>query len=498
MKIFSAAQIKKWDAYTIAHEPIKAIDLMERAAQACTRWMMQHFSLHHPIQVFCGKGNNGGDGLAIARMLIQGQYKVTVYIVESENKGSPEFNANLEKLHHWDSQLQYISLNDHLPVIEERTVIIDALFGTGLNKPPEGVAANLISHINQYDVPIVSIDLPSGLFADYSSKANNVVGATYTLSFQNNKLAFLLPENEPYCGEVYLLDIGLHPAFEKEEEAAFEMTETGFIKKIYKPRKKFSHKGTYGHAVLITGSHGMMGASVLSARACLRSGAGKLTCYIPECGYEIMQSSVPEAMCITSGEDHLASVEEIAQFDAIGIGPGIGKYPSHTALLKDLLQTVKTPLLIDADALNMIAADKTLMASIPPLAVLTPHHREFERLFGPVSNDFERLQLALERSKEYRIYIVLKGHNTFISTPEGKGFFNSTGNAGMATAGSGDVLSGCITALLAQGYPPLEASLLGTYLHGLAGDIAAQRYSPEAMIAGDIVELMGEAFKQVS
>ena len=498
MKIFSAAQVKKWDAATITNEPITSINLMERAATACYRWILEHNYEQKHFLFFCGRGNNGGDGLAIARLLLQNNCRVTVYIPGSGNKGSDDFEINLQRLHPHNKALHFITEPGSFPEITNVHLVIDALFGTGLNKPPEGVDAALISHINNANAHVISIDLPSGLFADSSSKGNSIVKATHTLSFQHHKLAFLLPENEDYCGEVTLLNIGLNKTFEKETATAFELTDRQLIKSIHRPKKKFSHKGTYGHAALWCGSFGMMGAAVLSARACLRSGAGKLSCYIPKCGYEILQSSIPEAMCKVNGEEYMLSLEDIEKFDAVGIGPGIGLYPTHAALLKDIFQKVNKPMLVDADALNTIAADPSLLTTLPPLSILTPHPKEFERLFGIVSNDIERLQLALQKSKEHNVYIVLKGHYTFISTPEGKGWFNSTGNAGMATAGTGDVLTGFITGLLAQCYPPLQAALLGVYLHGMAGDIAAQKFSPEAMIAGDIVDCLGEAFKQIS
>ncbi len=503
MKIFSAAQIKQWDAFTLKTEPISSVDLMERAAKACYNWMIgKNFGTLH-FRVFCGKGNNGGDGLAIARFLIAHKCLVTVYILEFGNIGSNDFQTNLERLHPLTTDIHFIKSGDFFPVINATDIIIDALFGTGLNKPLDGVSALLVNHINSAAAIKISIDLPSGLFADpqdtvhKSSKGNTVVKADQTLSFQNYKLAFLLPENEVYCGEVHLLHIGLHPSFEENEPAAFELIDEAMMKSIYKPRQKFAHKGTYGHAALLCGSKGMMGAAVLSSLGCLRSGVGKLTTYIPGCGYNILQTALPEAMAIVSGEDHLSSVDEIEQFSAIGIGPGIGNYASHKKLLTDVFTAVKKPLVIDADALNIIAANKELIHFIPPQSILTPHPKEFERLFGKTENSFERLQLAQAKSKQHNIYIILKGHFSFISTPDGAGYFNSTGNAGMATAGSGDVLTGIITSLLAQGYSQLQAAIFGVYLHGLAGDFAATKFSQEAMIGGDIADCLGDAFIKI-
>ena len=498
MKIFSAAQIKKWDSFTIQNEPIPSIDLMERAATACYRWLIENISSEKHFRIFCGKGNNGGDGLAIARLLIRNNFAVTVYILEFGKIGSDDFQTNLARLHECSTDIHFIQSADFFPQLKNNDLVIDALFGSGLNKPLEGIGALLAGHINQSGATIISIDLPSGLFADKSSAGNPVIKATHTLSFQNYKPAFLLPENGPFCGQVHLLDIGLHKTFEKIEPATHELIDKELIKTIYRPRSKFAHKGNYGHAALLCGSMGMMGAAVLSSLGCLRSGAGKLTAFIPKCGYDILQTAVLEAMSFVAGEDHILSAPGIEKFNAVGIGPGIGVHPSHVHLLADIFEKASTPMVIDADALNMIAANKELLKLIPAGSIITPHPKEFEKLFGPSANDFERLQLAKQWSEELNICIVLKGHYSFISTPDEISYFNSSGNPGMATAGSGDVLTGMLTGLLAQGYSSIEACLLGVYLHGLAGDHAAARLTEEAMIAGDIVACLGDAFKFIA
>jgi hydroxyethylthiazole kinase-like uncharacterized protein yjeF len=434
-------------------------------------------------------------------LLIERKCLVKVYILEFGNLGTDDFQTNLAKLHECSTGIHFIQSPDFFPAINADDVIVDALFGTGLNKPIDGITAALVEYINNSGAVKISIDIPTGLFTDpqntvhKSSKENMIIKANHTLSFQNYKLAFLLPENELFCGKVHLLHIGLHQAFEKDEPAEFELLDETIIRSIYKPRSVFAHKGTYGHAALLCGSYGMMGAAVLSSLACLRSGAGKLTAYIPKCGYDILQTAVPEAMSFVAGEEHLLSAAGVEKFNAVGIGPGIGIHISHKKFLADIFEKVNSPLVIDADALNVIAENTELLKAIPKHSILTPHPKEFERLFGKTENDFERLQLAKQRSNEYQVYIVLKGHYSFISTPDGNGYFNNTGNAGMATAGSGDVLTGMITGLRAQGYSPLESSLLGVYLHGLAGDLAATEYSEEALIAGDIVECIGGAFK---
>ena len=503
MKIFNAEQIRNWDAYTIANEPISSINLMERAAAACCEWITNSFlplwgRSGGGFKIFCGKGNNGGDGLAIARMLLLNGKKVTVYILEFGHKGTDDFQINLQRLHELTTDIHFIQSPQYFPVIDKNEVVIDAILGTGLNKPLEGFTAELAQYINRSPATVIAIDIPSGMFADRSCKDDVTVKANHTLSFQQYKLCFLLPENEERVGDAHILDIGLHKQYDEKESALFELTGKNLVKQIYKPRKKFSHKGNYGHAALITGSEGLMGAATLCAAACMRSGVGKLTCYIPRCGYEIMQIAVPEAMSKISGSNNcIESFEPIAEHEVIGIGPGIGLYPSNVTLTEKVFSSTNKPLVVDADALNILSSHPSLLNKLPSHSILTPHPKEFERLFGETKNDFGRLQLALNKAGQYNCYIVLKGHYSFIATPDGKGYFNSTGNTGMATGGSGDVLTGILVGLLAQGYTSLETCIMGTYLHGLAGDIAASKLSQEAMIAGDITSNLGEAFLQL-
>lgn len=498
MKIFSATQIREWDAYTIANEPVSSLQLMERAASACYYWVNEKFSTHR-FKIFCGKGNNGGDGLVIARKLLQEGKEVAVYILEFGHKGTNDFQVNLQRLHELTNEIHFIQSAAFFPVISKEDVVIDAILGTGLNKPLEGFTAELVDYINRSKAIVISIDIPTGMFADKSCKNSVIIKANYTLSFQQWKLCFLLPENEDLFGEVFVLDIGLHPAYYQKEIALYEWVDQKMVQQIYKPRKKFSHKGTYGHAALITGSEGMMGAATLCAEACLRSGAGKLTCYITACGYKIMQLAVPEAMCRISGSsNHIEAYKPVVQHNAIGLGPGIGLYPSHAALLNVIFSSTQHPIVIDADALNTLASNPELLTKIPSYSILTPHPAEFERLFGKASDDFNRLQMATDKAKQFNCYIILKGHNSFIACPDGKGYFNSTGNAGMATGGTGDVLTGILTGLLASGYTPLETCIMGIYLHGLAGDLAAEKFSQEAMLAGDIIKTIGSAFQQIN
>lgn len=497
MYIFSATDIRAWDEYTILHEPIASIDLMERASQACYQWLLKYRNTEAGFVIFCGKGNNGGDGLAIARLLAASDHTVTVYILEFGHKGTDDFQTNLARLHGSNATIKFISSEEGIPVFTAGDIVIDALLGSGLNRPLEGLTASVVKHINQSGLEVVAIDIPSGLMVDSSSAGNTVITATHTLSFQCYKPAFLVAENAPFIGDLHILDIGLHPAFPEKHPPAYRWIDKSQVQSIIKPRKPFSHKGSYGHAAIVAGSQGMMGAATLSAKACLRSGAGKLTMHIPAVGYTIMQIAVPEAMTYTAGKEYVELAVDMDKYDVIGVGPGLGQYVTHKPLLESIFQQCRHALVLDADALNVLAQHQQLLEQLPPDTILTPHPKEFERLFGKAANDFERIQLALKKAAAFKIVIVLKGRYTLVATPEGLAYFNSTGNPGMATGGSGDVLTGIITGLAAQGYTAAQSAIAGVYLHGLAGDLAVSYSSQESLIASDISDYLGDAFQQV-
>ncbi|MBK8952875.1 MAG: NAD(P)H-hydrate dehydratase [Chitinophagaceae bacterium] len=501
MKVLSAEEIRQWDQFTIENEPISSLDLMERAATKCTEWITENYRGIETVSVFCGKGNNGGDGLVIARQLAGQNIPVSVCILEFGHKGTDDFQANLARLHQYNNvDIFFIQSAGHFRQLLKETLVIDALFGTGLSRPLEGVTKDLVEYINRSGCEIISIDIPSGLFTDQSAKDAPAIHATHTLTFQCYKPAFLFAENENVSGTVHLLEIGLHNGFLSTVNNRFELTDDNLIASIYKPRKQFSHKGRFGHAFLIAGGYGKIGAAVLAAKACLRSGAGLLTCHVPKCGYEIMQAAVPEAMVTADFNSSFVTKTgtDYRRYNSIGTGPGIGTAYETRQFLRELLENADKPIVLDADALNIIAEEKSLLTKIPQNSVLTPHPKEFERLFGETTNDFENASLALAKAKELHCIIVLKGHFTFIALPTGHGYFNATGNAGMATAGSGDVLTGILTGLLAQGYTPESTAILGVYMHGLAGDFAADEYSQEAMIAGDIILAVARAYIHIN
>ena len=500
MKILNAEQIRAWDQYTIEHEPTASIDLMERAAAKCFGWLEENSWFVYSFSIFCGKGNNGGDGLALARMLAMQGCTVSVNILEFGHRGTDDFQANLARLHQYPSvAIHFIQDETNFHSFTKETVIVDALFGSGLSRPLDGITAKLVDHINKSGCAIIAIDVPSGMSVDQSSIGNIIIKANYTLSFQCYKPAFLVAENASFVGDVVILDIGLLPEYLSAIETNFELIDISMVCSTYKPRNRFAHKGNFGHAMIIAGSYGKMGAAVLAARACLRSGTGLLTCFIPKCGFEILQTVISEAMVMTDvNSSTITKVDDdISRYDAIGIGPGLGTSSETRMAIKELTSACKKPMVIDADALNGISMEKSL-PSLPPGSILTPHPKEFERLFGECKNDFERIQKAVSHAKLLNCLIVLKGHHSFIAIPSGKGYFNDTGNAGMATAGSGDVLTGMVTGFLAQGYSSKDAAILAVYLHGLAGDIAAKEFSQEAMLAGDLIDSIGKAFKQLA
>ena len=500
MKIFNVHQIRALDQYTIEQEPIASIDLMERASLTFVKWFTKQFpDRKRVVQVYCGPGNNGGDGLAIARLLSQDHYAVKAYTLGIGNSRSQDCQHNLDRLLKKRScPVIRVEKGDNFYVIDAGTIVIDAIFGSGLSRPVEGFWADFIRHLNTQQATRVAVDIPSGMFADQPT-AGRSIRADFSFSFEMPKLGFMFPENAERVGEWFSGSIGLHSGFIEKEKTSFHFTDRAAVKTLLKPRAKYSHKGTFGHAFLVAGSHGKVGAATLTARGILRSGAGLLTIHAPACAYSILQVSTPEAMVTVDEQNELISTISTgsSRYSAIGIGPGIGTNKLTAKALGGFLGSYNQPLVLDADALNIIAANKSWLKKIPKRSVLTPHPKEFSRLFGPSANDFARNELQRKKAQSLGLYIILKGANTAIACPDGSCHFNSTGNPGMATGGSGDVLTGIITGLLAQNYSPFEAARIGVYLHGLAGDLAAEQYGYEAMLAGNIIDQIGNAYKRL-
>lgn len=502
MKILSVPQIREADAYTIAQEPIASIDLMERAAKACADWLRAHLAPAAELVILCGNGNNGGDGLAVARLLREEpHFDVHVFTFPLSSKDSEDFSKNLSRLRNVPG-VQLHECKDAAPfknfqLDPRRHVIVDALFGSGLGRAPEGAAAEIISQVNASRCEVIAIDVPSGLFGDDNSANDrkHVIRATATLTFQSPKLAFLFAENAPFTGDFHVLDIGLHPEFLAQAKTPHHFITADMIAAIYRPRPKFAHKGTFGHALLVCGSRGKMGAGVLAASACLSSGVGLLTVLVPRCGYEILQTAVPAAMTIESEEESIISGKIPNGFQAVGMGPGIGTEKATEQALKQLIQERNAPLVLDADALNILAENKTWLAFLHEEIILTPHPGEFDRLTEKHNSGHARLTSQQAFARRFGVHVVLKGAHTSIACPDGTVYFNSTGNPGMATGGSGDVLTGIITALRAQGYGAREACILGVWLHGVGGDLHRQYHSEESLTATELVRNLGEAFR---
>lgn len=501
--VLSSDQIRQTDQYTIINEPVTSFNLMQRAADSCSNWIIEKYpNLKTRFHILCGPGNNGGDGLAIARLLLNANYEVRISLVQFSEHRSKDFAENLMLLKQYHSELiETIDENNFSAFTTNADVIIDAMLGSGLNAAPKGWLAQFIQLINYTQRDIVSIDLPSGLFADITSNqhANDIIKAQHTLSFQLPKLAELLADNELFVGQFHILNIGLNESFIAGLPVHHYVSEIADIKSFRKPRSRFSHKGTWGHAFIMAGSADKTGAAALSALACARSGVGLTTAHVPAASVVAIQTVVPESMLSIDPDDqHITIFPKLETYSAIGFGPGVGTEKSTANVLKQLIQQWKGPLIIDADGLNILAQNKTWLGFLNAKTILTPHPGEFERLFGKCSNGFERLSLLREQAIKLGCTIILKGAYSAIATSNGKIIFNPTGNPGMATGGSGDVLTGLITGLCAQGYSSLQASMMACWLHGSSADIYAANFSMETLIARDIIDYLPHAFKSLN
>lgn len=507
MKILTDRQHAELDRFTIENEPIESINLMERAARAIAQEMLSLCETgKETIYIFAGPGNNGGDGLALARLLAEENRKVVAYLFNVKGHLSEDCETNRDRLKKMIEDgshrliFKEITQGFDFPDIHQQDIVVDALFGTGLSKPLSGGFAGVVRKINTLHCKVVSIDVPSGLmcedneFTDYKL----VIHATHTLTIQLPKLAFLLPENEKCVGEWKALDIGLSEEGIEQMNTPYSIMEMPEVKELLIKRSKFAHKGTMGHALLVAGCYGMAGAAQLSSKACLRSGAGKLTLHTPTNNVCIMQIAVPEAVLMPDKDKFVVSESiDTSRFDAIGIGPGLGMDDLTADALQRYVKTVESPLVLDADALNLLALHRDWLSHLPAGTIMTPHVKELENLVGRCANSYERLTAASSMATKHNLYIVLKGHYTAICTPQGRVLFCPRGNAGMATPGSGDVLTGLITGLLAQGYSPISATMLGVWLHATAGDYAANDLTENCMLASDIISHLPQAFKEL-
>lgn len=503
MKIFTSAQIQELDKYTIEHEPISSIDLMERAATALTQAIIDEWGDKTPVVVFAGPGNNGGDALAVARMLAEHGYNVAAFLFNITGHLSADCSTNKGRVTENKRIKSFVEVTQEFdpPKLDAGTLVVDGLFGSGLNKPLAGGFASLVKYINASPAEVVSIDVPSGLMTEdntYSVRAN-IVKANLTLTLQQPKLSFLFPENQTFIGRVKTLDIRISREGIEATNAQYTIAEEKDIRPLMKPRSPFAHKGTMGNALIIAGSYGMGGAAILAARACLRAGAGKVTLHTPKHNNVITQIAVPEAVVqLDPEETSFSEPVDTEDFNALGIGPGIGRTETTAIALIAQLRRTQCPIVADADALNILANHRAWLQQLPKGIIMTPHPKEFDRMNGHCADSYERLAKGINFAQRLQAFVIIKGHYSALCLPNGHVVFNPTGNAGMATAGSGDVLTGVITALLARGYSQTEACIVGMYLHGLAGDMAAKQLGEESLVASDIISHLPQAFKALT
>jgi hydroxyethylthiazole kinase-like uncharacterized protein yjeF len=502
MKILTSVEMAQLDAYTIEHEPVSSTDLMERAATAMTEEILRLGNIKGQYIIFSGPGNNGGDGLCIARILARHGARVKAFLFNIGGHLSADCNINRQRLieGHPNVDFHEITSQFDLPNLTPDDIVVDALFGTGLNKPVAGGFAALIKFINRSNARVVAVDIPSGLMTEDNTDnyRAHIIKANYTFTLQALKPAMLMADNQTFIGQLKVLNIGLLEDEFTTKPSVFHLDEREEMKSLLRKRDPWGNKGTFGHALLIAGQYGMAGAAILAARACIRSGVGLLTIHTPKVNNAILQVAVPEAV-LHHDEDNYRFTTNVKTdpYTAIAIGPGLGdKKDTAVAFIEQISHTMK-PVIIDADGLNILAGHKGWIQQIPQNAILTPHPKEFIRMFGESTSAYDMLNQAREQAAHGQYYIVLKGHRTAICTPEGQVYFNSTGCSGMARGGSGDALTGVLLALISQGYAPCDACRLGVYIHGLAGELAARELTEEGMTTGDLINYLPYAFKEL-
>lgn len=501
MKILSAAQIRQADQHTIANEPIASIDLMERAAKGLAEIIEGALPTEVEFVIFCGMGNNGGDGLALARLLSEQNFSVQVFIILHTDEGSPDFQTNLQQIQNFTKDVNYISDVADLPdSFSPDNILIDAILGSGLSRPLEGLLREVVIKLNGMKNFKIAIDMPTGLFAD-SNESNDmeaILRSDLCLTIQAPKLSLLHRDTAPYVGKIEIVDISLDPSFINQAPSPYHYVMPGEVAGIYKPRPQFSYKGTFGHALIMAGKRGSMGAAVLSTSACLRAGAGLVSAHVPSCGINIIQTSAPEAMVtLGEGEDMIIDIPDLQPYNAIAAGPGLGTDAQTAKALEKLLDTYSGALVLDADALNMVSSNRDLLSKIPHGTVLTPHPGEFKRLLNLDELGADYHDKLREFAIDHGVVVVFKDSINCIASPDGELYFMDYGTPALASGGSGDILTGIITALRASGYGSLHAAILGVYLQGTAGELASAQHSDEACLATDVIKHLGTAFRSM-
>ena len=503
MKLFTTEEIRAIDRRTIEQEGVPSLELIERVAEGVADEISSRWRSNKPTMVFAGPGNNGADALGAARLLFERGFRPEVFLFNiGGDKLSTDCAASRDRMLAEVPDIIFHEVKDRfsMPKITTNHLVIDGLFGSGLREELQGGFKSLVQYINDENATVVSIDLPSGMFGDWNPQIvnRNTIHATLTLAIQFPRISFFIPDNAELIGEWKIIDIGLSEKAIATSPANFCLVEQRDVHRRLRHRKEFASKADFGSGILYAGSYGMMGAAILAARGALRAGVGKLTVNSPKCGYQIMQSSVPEALFRHNrGEINIIDIHPERDFSAIAVGPGLGTNELTVKAVEDFLASINQPVILDADALNCIAIKPSILNTIPVLSILTPHAGEFDRLFGPQPSAEARLRKAIEMAKDYNILIILKGRYTAIVRPDGKVYFNSSGCPAMATAGSGDVLTGVLLSMLAQGYPAELASLIAVYVHGLAGEMAAAEQGEYGVTAGDIASYIGKAISEI-
>jgi len=514
MKILTSREMKEIDNITINEIGIPGCVLMENAGIQIYRAIKKKFPdlKKEKISIIAGPGNNGGDGLVVARHLFNEGVIPNIYLIASKEKVKGDARINLDIAEKIGLKIQEITSektwNLYKDEISSSTLIIDAIFGTGLTRPAEGLFKKIIEDINKISAFKVSVDIPSGLSSDTHQIIGPCVKADLTVTLGAPKIAHIFPPAEEYIGELIVADISIPPFLFEDEKLKLELIEKQAIISCFKPRRKDTHKGTYGHLFILAGSFGKTGAAIMAGKSALKIGAGLVTIGTPESCLpiiarsmmELMTEPLPETEKKTLSEEALEKVLTLLENkDAILIGPGITTHPSTSNLLFKLLEKIDKPMVIDADGLNIIASNPDILRNLKNNIVLTPHPGEFARLLKTTTKEIlkNKIEYAREFAIKYNIYLVLKGYRTLIATPQGNVFVNPTGNPGMATAGSGDVLSGILGGLIVQQNNFLEAILAAVYVHGLSGDIASQKIGERSLVAGDLIKYLPRAIKSL-
>lgn len=493
MKILTGKQIKEADRFTIENEPVDSIELMERAAEVIAQAICNEVEQGSDLLFFIGKGNNGGDGLAVARMLANVGFGCSVFMLHAVDELSEECRINFERL---PESVKLIENGEF--TVGDTTVVIDAILGASTKGEPKEPEKSAIGMINQLGCPVISIDMPSGMRTEFGNVPEDIIQATVTLTLEFPKLALLLPEAGDCGGEVKVLPIDLSQEYMENAKSNCEYIDEELVRGFIRTRPKFSHKGNYGHALLVCGSRGMCGAAILSTSAALRSGCGLVTVHVPEKDSAAVYASVPSAMLSLDKQEYFSTLPgDWSHYTNLGIGCGLGQHEETIPAVERLFRACENPIVIDADAIRIVAEYPEIMKLVTPGSVFTPHPGELKCLIGEWASEEEKISKVVEFTKANKVIVAVKGANTMICTPDGKLYFNSTGTPGMAKGGSGDVLTGYLTGLIARGYSPVEAAILGVYVHGKAGEKAAEYYGEEGMNSGDLVDFLAESMQEL-